>query len=104
MKKTKRDVNVNITTIEKSMVSLITNVRIEKMKRLQDAETLTQVKDYIFGRTDENPLEDINEAYIKNVELIRNKISKTAQIEKQNYMGKSKRGVNFVKKLKIEED
>ena len=104
MKKTKRDVNVNITTIEKSMVSLITNVRIEKIKRLQDAETLTQVKDYIFGRTDENPLEDINESYIKNVELIRNKISKTAQIEKQNYMGKSKRGVNFVKKLKIEED
>jgi hypothetical protein len=101
MAKTK-DINISINSIEKSAVSLLRAMQ-EKKKLIEKSnpEVIQEVKDYIFGKSEDNPYSDITSEYNNNLEKLREKVQNTAKIEKTNYLGKNKKGVNYIKKIQI---
>jgi hypothetical protein len=104
-KKITKDVNISINSIEKSAVVLLQSQREKKRVLLKSMgeEGIQKVQDYIFGVSEENPFEEITEEYNQKLEALQRKIENTARVEKNNYLGKKKKGVNYIKKIKIEE-
>jgi len=95
----KNKVITSINTIEKSAVDFYDEKNAQKKMFLNIQENKQKVLDYIFGRIDENPMDYINKEYTKKIENLNERIEKIAKIEKNNYLGKSKKSTNFVKKL-----
>ena len=100
-KKKTKDVNISIGTIEKSAVTYLQIAKQERRKVIKE-HGIDSLKEYLFG-SGENPFESITDAYNEKMNLLREKISEVSKTEKNNYLGKKKKGVNFIKKLKIEE-
>ena len=102
MKSKIKDVNLNISGIETKVVKLYDEMINEKRIKFQESGIKDKLIDYVFGKTEENPFESITETYYKNLKALEEQLDRIAGIEKQNYLGKSKKSVNFVKSLKIE--
>jgi methionine synthase I (cobalamin-dependent) len=102
MAKKIKDVNISINSIGVSAVSLAQKRLKEQQKIIQDIG-IGPIYDYIFGKSEENPLEEVTKRYNDSIEILHNKIVNIVNIEKANYLGKKKKGVNFIKKLKIED-
>ena len=98
----KNKVNHNMNNFESKAVGYFQELRRQKQNRMTNKETVEQLKDYIFG-SGENPFEDINKDYENKMSKLREKFDGVAQREKQNYMGKKRKGVNFVKSIKPED-
>lgn len=64
-------------------------------------ETIQKLYDYIFG-DGENPFQEITDKYQKDYEDLEKRIEKFAEKEKQSYVGRRKKGVNEIKKMKEE--
>jgi hypothetical protein len=100
--KNKNKINHNLNTLETKAVGYFQELRRQKQNLMTNKETVEKVKDYIFGEG-ENPFEEINKEYNKKVDNLRERYQGVAQRERQNYMGKKKKGVNFVRSIKPED-
>ena len=99
MSKTKiKDTNITINGIEQRAVNLLNELRLTKRKAMFDKEIKANLYEYVYG-SGENPFSELNDSYEVKIIALREKVQNTAEIEKKNYLGKKKRGINFVKKL-----
>jgi len=96
-----KDINNDFVRIESKAIKLFDEIKAKKQNLLQDEEIKSQLYDYIFG-DGENPFEEITEEYRKNIQGLEKQIAKIADSERQNYVGKSKKSVRFIKTLKID--
>jgi hypothetical protein len=94
-----KDINISITSIENSVLEMVDEKNEAKRSLLESDEVKHQLMNYLFG-DGENPFEEINKVFENKYLNLQNKITETSAIEKVNYLGQTKRGVNFVKKLK----
>jgi predicted RND superfamily exporter protein len=98
--KQKNKVNTSINAIEVQAVVLRDKLQEQKRDIIRSNPDMIDIlKEYIFG-DGENPFKEFNASYEEKIEELHNKIEGVAHREKQNYIGKSRKGVNFIKKLK----
>ena len=90
---------VSLNNIETRGVDILQEQKMLKAALMVDEDIKQKVMDYIFGKSDENPLQNITEKYEMNREILDNRIEQLAKYEKRALKGKKKRDVNFVKKL-----
>ena len=102
MAKKTKDVNISINSIEVSAVSLVQK-RLKEQQKIIQHVGISAISDYIFGKSDDNPLQEITDNYNIRLQELRERVLKVVKVEKTNYLGKKKRGVNFIKKIKIED-
>ena len=65
----------------------------------QNPDIINDTYDYIFGKIEKSPFEEINQKYQKSITDLRKKADKIATAEKHSYLGKSRRGVKSVIKV-----
>ena len=95
-----KDTNISISKIEAKAISLYDEMIAQKKQKIGSVKD--KLIDYIFGKTDDNPLESITSEYYKKMMNLRKKANEIAKTEKQSYVGKRKKSVKFVKKLKTD--
>jgi hypothetical protein len=96
----KNKVNVSINSIETSAVVFLDKMREEKRKFLYNSsDTIESIRKYIFGQLEDNPFQEVTDAYNDKLEDLREKAGTVAKKEKKSYMGKTKKGVKGIKKI-----
>jgi len=97
MKKNK--FNMKVSNIEKSAVLLDEKLQTQrKIMFRQNPEIISEVYDYIFGVSENNPLEEITSNYHNRLHALHQRDDLVKE-EKLEYLGKSKKGIKQIKKI-----